>query len=240
MTSSQHDVFCIIPARGGSKGLPGKNVKPLAGKPLIAYSIEAALRSGVCDEVVVSTDSEEIAAAARAAGAWVPFMRPAELSTDSALTEPTLTHALTAVESEYGYRYSIVVFLQPTDIFRSPGWIRQAVEALRANPELESAFSANESKKNFWSRDPATGNWQRIFPEMASYMSRQSPTRRLVYREDTGLACATRAELIRAGRRTGDRVELIVNSDFRTGIDIHTPFDHWLAEQVIEKWGLPD
>jgi CMP-N-acetylneuraminic acid synthetase len=240
MSDRKHDVLCIIPARGGSKGLPGKNVKPLAGKPLIAYSIEAAAKSGVCDDIVVSTDDEAIAAAARAAGAWVPFMRPPELSTDSALTEPVLTHAVTAIEKEYGWRYGIVVFLQPTDIFRSPSWIRRAVEALRADPALESAFSVNETKKNFWVRGAESGQWERVLPEMASYMSRQSPKRRLLYREDTGLACATRAELIRAGRRTGDRVELIINDDFRSGIDIHTPFDHWLAEQVIAKWGLPD
>jgi CMP-N,N'-diacetyllegionaminic acid synthase len=240
MTDQRHDVLCIIPARGGSKGLPGKNVKKLAGKPLIAYSIEAAAKSSVCDDVVVSTDSEDIAAAARAAGAWVPFLRPPELSTDAALTEPVLTHALTEIEKDFGYRYSIVVFLQATDVFRSPSWIRRAVEALRNDPALESAFSANETKKNFWVRNADGGQWERVLPEMASYMSRQSPKRRLLYREDTGLACATRAELIRAGRRIGDRVELIVNDDFRTGIDIHTPFDHWLAEQVIEKWGIPE
>src|SRR5690606_28754238 len=115
MSDKAHDVLCIIPARGGSKGLPGKNIKPLAGKPLIAYSIEAAAKSGVCDDIVVSTDAEDIAQAARAAGAWVPFLRPPELSTDSALTEPVLTHAIETIEREHGWRYSIVVFLQPTD-----------------------------------------------------------------------------------------------------------------------------
>ena len=235
-----HDVICIIPARGGSKGLPGKNIKPVAGKPLIGYSIEAAKNSGVCDDIVITTDSEEIAAVAREFGALVPFLRPPELSTDSALTEPTLTHALVTTEQHLGCKYSIVVFLQPTDIFRSPSWIRGAVEALRADPKLESAFSANETKKNFWVRDEKDESWVRVLPEMGSYMSRQSPKRRLLYREDTGLACASRADLLRAGRRIGDRVELIVNDDFRTGIDIHTPFDHWLAEQVIQEWGLPE
>src|SRR5690606_16932759 len=153
--------------------------------------------------------AEDIAEAARAAGAWVPFLRPPELSTDSALTEPVLTHAIETIEREHGWRYSIVVFLQPTDIFRSPSWIRRAVEALRADPTLESAFSANETKKNFWVRDLDSGAWRRVLPEMASYMSRQNPKRRLLYREDTGLACATRAELIRAGR---DRKSTRLNS----------------------------
>ncbi len=233
-------VLCIIPARGGSKGLPGKNIKPLAGKPLIAYSIEAALKSGVCDDVVVTTDDEAIAQVARAHGALTPFLRPAEIAGDTALTEPTLQHALEASEAALGHTYGIFVFLQPTDIFRSPSWIKQAVEALHADPELESAFSANETKKNFWQRTLDGEGWERVMPEMATYMSRQRPHRRLLYREDTGLACATRTRLLRAGRRIGDRVELIVNDDFRTGIDIHTAFDLWLAEQVVLKWGLPE
>ena len=77
-------------------------------------------------------------------------------------------------------------------------------------------------------------------PEMVKYMSRQNPHRRLLYREDTGLACATRTHFLRRGRRIGDKVELIINDDFRTGIDIHNAFDLWLAEQVIKKWGLPE
>lgn len=233
-------VIAIILARGGSKGLPGKNIKPVAGKPLIAYSIEACRKSGMCDDIVVSTDAEDIAEVAREYGAWVPFMRPPELATDEARNEHVLIHVLEDLERLYGITYDIVVYQQPTDLFRSPSWIRRAVELLRDRPELESAFSAHETSKNYWTHDPETGNWVRVFPEMAQYMSRQNPKRRLLYREDTGVACATRAEIVRAGRRIGDRVELLVNDDFRTGIDIHTEFDRWLAEQVIAEWGLPE
>lgn len=234
------ETLAIILARGGSKGLPGKNIKPVAGKPLIGYSIEACQKSGVCTDVLVSTDDAEIAEVARGFGAWVPFMRPAELATDEARNEAVLKHVLDELDAAHGITYDIVVYQQPTDLFRSPAWIREAVETLRARPEIESAFSANLTPKNYWMKNQETGDWERVLPEMAHYMSRQNPKRRLLYREDTGVACASRAEIVRGGRRIGDKVELIVNEDFRTGIDIHDEFDHWLAEQVILKWGLPE
>jgi CMP-N,N'-diacetyllegionaminic acid synthase len=238
--SNCRGVIAIILARGGSKGLPGKNIKPVAGKPLIAYSIEACLNSGVCDDVIVSTDAEDIAEVARAYGAWVPFMRPAALATNDARNEAVLVHVLEELERQFDRIYDIVVYQQPTDLFRSPSWIRKAVTLLRDNPELDSAFSAHETSKNFWVRDTDSDQWVRVLPEMAHYMSRQNPKRRLLYREDTGVACATRAEIVRAGRRIGDKVELIINDDVRTGIDIHDEMDHWLAEQMMLRWGLPE
>ncbi|WP_225369103.1 acylneuraminate cytidylyltransferase family protein [Serratia marcescens] len=86
--------LAIIPARGGSKGIPKKNIKEIAGKPLIAWSIEQALNSSSIDRVIVSTDCEDIAAVAREYGAEVPFMRPAHLANDTAATEPALLHTL--------------------------------------------------------------------------------------------------------------------------------------------------
>lgn len=240
LTSGKRGVVAIILARGGSKGLPGKNIMPVAGKPLLAYSIEACKASGVVDDVIVSTDADDIAAVAREYGALVPFMRPAELATDEARNEKVLVHVLEDMEKQFGITYDIVVYLQPTDLFRSPGWIRQAVETLLARPEIESCFSAHLTPKNFWMKDLDTGEWVRVLPEMREYMTRQNPKRRLLYREDTGVASATRAHIVREGRRIGDKVELIVNEDMRTGIDIHDSFDHWLAEQVILRWGLPE
>jgi len=235
------NVLCIIPARGGSKGLPGKNTALVAGKPLIAYSIEAAIASGVCTDVVVTTDDEKIASVAKEYGASVPFMRPPELATDRALTEPTLKHALEATEEAFSKKYDIFVFLQPTDIFRSPNWIRQAVELLQNDQNLDSAFCAHISKKNYWlPTQDGDRKWQRVMPEMATYMSRQNPHRRLLYREDTGIVCATRTCWLRKNRRVGDNVELIQVEDFRIGIDIHDAVDLWLAEQVMLKWGMPE
>jgi len=223
--------IAIIPARGGSKGLKDKNVLVLNGKPLIAHSVHDAIESGVCDRVLVTTDSERIRDAAEAAGAWCPFLRDGTLAEDRTPTEPVLTDALARAEAIDG-PFDIVVFLQPTDIFRSPSWITSAVNTLKARPELESVFAAAKTHKNFWIRDEH-GQPRRVFDWMAVYGPRQ--TRTPLYREDTGLACATRAELVRKGRRTGDIVEIIETDDFATGIDIHNAFDMWLAEQVLKQ-----
>lgn len=122
-------IVAIIPARGGSKGLPGKNVIPLCGKPLIAYTIDAARQSATVDAVVVSTDDEAIASAARRAGAEVPFLRPAHLATDTAHTPPVILHALEFLEQR-GDRYDVVVTLQPTSPLRCAEHIDRAVQLL--------------------------------------------------------------------------------------------------------------
>lgn len=131
MAEGASRLLAVIPARGGSKRLPRKNVLPLGGRPLIAWSIEAALDSGVFDDVLVSTDDEEIAAAARAAGAQVPWLRPAGLSGDTATTAAVLQHALAWYERERGAAEAVVL-LQPTSPFRRPGSVREAVAAFRA------------------------------------------------------------------------------------------------------------
>ena len=112
-------VLGIIPARGGSKGIPGKNMRLLGGKPLLAYSIEAARASGVIDRLILSTDSEEIAALGREFGAEIPFMRPAELAADDTPMQAVLEHALAGLD-EQGWRAEIVVLLQPTAPLRRP------------------------------------------------------------------------------------------------------------------------
>jgi CMP-N-acetylneuraminic acid synthetase len=228
-------VVAIIPARGGSKGLPGKNIGALAGKPLIAYSVEAARNCPLIDRTIVSTDSEDIRAAALAAGAEVPFLRPADLATDTATTEAVLQHAVEWLDRETPNAVDIVVFLQPTDIFRRQIWLEQVVRALLDDPDLDSAFVGFTTYKNYWRRDGDTC----VPLSHRGYGPRQQKSR--VIREDTGLACATRAALIRHGRRIGDRVTIIENDDFCTSIDIHDAFDHWLAEAVIQRgWRRPN
>jgi CMP-N,N'-diacetyllegionaminic acid synthase len=230
MTTDKPNVVAVIAARGGSKGLPGKNIRPLAGKPLIAYSVEAAKASPYVDRVIVTTDSPEIAEVARKFGAEVPFMRPAELAQDLTPTEPVLAHAVEWLEREEGYRVDIVVFLQPTDIFRKRTMIDETVKRLLDDPTLESAFVAYKTHKNFWRKKD--GQWVRMAPDLA-YGPRQK--KEPVFREDTGLACATRASLIKAGKRLGDRVDIIENDDDASSIDIHTEFDFWLADRVLSE-----
>ena len=119
-------VLGLIPARGGSKGVPGKNVRHLAGRPLIAYAIEAARSSGIIDRVVVSTDAEDIAEVARSLDADVPFMRPPDLASDRAPMLAVVQHALSTLQQS-GWKTDIVLLLQPTSPLRQP---RHLIEAM--------------------------------------------------------------------------------------------------------------
>ncbi len=225
---SRPHVAAIIPARGGSKGLPGKNLRPLVGKPLIAYSIEAAKGCGQVDRVVVSTDDPQIAATAKRWGAEAPFLRPAELAQDLTPTEPVLLHAIDWLQTQERYQTDIVLFLQPTDLFRKRWMIDGVIQALLDDSTLDTAFVAYPTHKNFWR---TTGHGYVRLAADLTHGPRQ--TREPLYREDTGLACATRASVIRHGQRIGDRVVILPNTDEASFIDIHTEFDFWLAEQVL-------
>ncbi len=118
----------LITARGGSKGVPGKNIKLLAGKPLIVWTIEVALASGRLDRLILSTDSHEIADIASKAGCEVPFMRPDELATDAATSVDVISHALETISSDH----DIVVLLQPTSPMRAPEDIVNCLDVLSA------------------------------------------------------------------------------------------------------------
>jgi len=231
MSISIDDVICIIPARGGSKGLPGKNILLLDGEPLICRPIRQAIKSGVIGTVLVTTDDNEIARISESAGAIVPFIRPPELSQDLTSTEDTLKHALLEYEREIEKKFEIAVFLTATDIFRKVQWIKDAVLMLKENPKLESVFSGHATHKNYWNQQD-DGSWKRLKPWMATYTSRQ--IKKPIIREDTGIACASRAWLWREGRRIGDVVDVIVNDDDFTSIDIHQMRDLMLAEKAIE------
>lgn len=129
--SGKPTILALILARGGSKRLPRKNVLPLAGKPLIAYSIDAAKASGVVDRIVVSTDDPEIAEVSKAYGAEIPFLRPAELSGDTATSEDAIRHAIEWLKNEEGYSPDYLLLLQPTIPFRMGEDIRDAFVLLR-------------------------------------------------------------------------------------------------------------
>lgn len=126
---TKHEVLAIIPARGGSKGIPRKNIVDLCGKPLIAYSIEVALKSEMITRVVVSTDDEEIADVARSYGAEVPFLRPIELAGDHACVGETVRHVLTDMSAD-GYKPDAVIQLFPTHLFRNPRLLNELTSKL--------------------------------------------------------------------------------------------------------------
>src|SRR6185436_18271922 len=125
-------VLGVVTARGGSKGIPGKNLKPLAGKPLIAYTIEAALQSGVLDRLILSTDELPIADCALAIGCEVPFMRPAELARDDSVHLDVMKHAVEWMRDRASYRPDLVMILQPTSPLRTAADIRNAVSLIES------------------------------------------------------------------------------------------------------------
>ena len=136
-------ILALIPARGGSKGVPDKNIRSLGGRPLIAWTIEAARQTAVIDRVIASTDCPRIAAAARDHGCEVPFLRPAELATDSACTADAVRHALRTL----GEEYDLLVLLQPTSPLRTPDDIAACIRLCvdRDAPSVVSLSTARES-----------------------------------------------------------------------------------------------
>ena len=135
MTASETPVaVAFVPARAGSERVPQKNVRPLAGHPLLAYAIETALQSGVFGRVVVSTDSEDIAAIARWYGAEVPFLRPPEYATAISPDIEWLTFTLESLDESY----DLFAIVRATNPFRGPGAVRRGLEQLLATPEADS------------------------------------------------------------------------------------------------------
>ncbi|KIL97766.1 N-Acetylneuraminate cytidylyltransferase [Paramagnetospirillum magnetotacticum MS-1] len=138
-------VLALITARGGSKGLPGKNVRPLAGRPLVAWSVAQARASALVDRVVISSDDPEIVQAATAAGCEAPFIRPAELASDTASSVEVAVHALEAIDGAY----DILVLLQPTSPLRHTADIDACLRQLVDN-RAPSCVSVCEAAKSPW------------------------------------------------------------------------------------------
>ena len=221
-------ILCVIPARGGSKGVPRKNLLDVAGKPLIVWTIEQALAVPGLD-VLVSTDDIEIADVARQAGARVPWLRPAELAQDTTPTEPVVRHAIHEVTSERN-RPDAVMLLQATSPVRHAGTLARAV--------LEFSKTGVDSLVGVVSQAPFI--WQATEPPTAAYDVTARPRRQdltpttMRYRE-TGSVYLTRTEIYdRLDNRIGGRVGLFV-MDEDEGVDIDTPFDVALAERFMQS-----
>jgi len=143
MIEKNRNILALIPARGGSKGIPRKNVRIIAGKPLIAYSVGHALHSHRIGRVIVSTDDAEIAAAARAAGAEAPFMRPAEFAQDLSPDLDVFRHALNWLREKENYVPQLVVHLRPTGPVRRIELIDEAVDKMLAMPAADALRSVS-------------------------------------------------------------------------------------------------
>lgn len=131
------EILALIPARGGSKGIPRKNIRSFAGYPLIAWSIAAAKQSSLATRIIASTDDEEIASVAREWGAEVPFLRPSELAQDNTTDLPVFEHALKWLEENEGYKPEIVVQLRPTSPLRPKGMVDDAIRILLEHADAD-------------------------------------------------------------------------------------------------------
>lgn len=174
-------ILAVIPARGGSKGLPGKNVRPLAGVPLIGHAIAAGAAIPAVTRTIVTTDDEGIAQVARDLGGDVPFLRPAELAQDDTPMGPVVQHALAAVEAADGTVYDGVLLLDPTSPCRDPRRIGEAATLFDQRPDLDGVVAVSAPWFDpMWVGVEQTpeGTMRRLFPEAAGVTRRQDNRRR--------------------------------------------------------------
>ena len=168
--------LCVITARGGSKGLPGKNLAKIGGKTLVARAVEHAVGSGRCTRVICSTDSEAIAEEALRAGADVPFLRPAGLATDAASSADVMIHAVQFVEGDAGRKVDDAVLLQPTTPLRTAEDVRRTVDLyLHSDPPADSATSVCEVTESHpaWLRTIRDGVAVPYFDDVGDEPTRQ-------------------------------------------------------------------
>ncbi len=219
-------ILCVIPARGGSKGVPRKNLLDVAGKPLIVWTIEQALVVPGLD-VLVSTDDDEIAAVARTAGARVPWLRPAELAQDTTPTEPVVRHAIEQVTGERG-RPDAVMLLQATSPVRHDGTLARALAEF-TDTDVDSMVAVVEQPPFIWQAgQPPTAAY-----DVAARPRRQDLTDATRRFRETGSLYVTRTEIYEQhDNRLGGRIGLFVMAEDE-GIDIDTELDVALAERLL-------
>jgi len=232
--------LAIIPARGGSKSVPRKNIRPLAGHPLLAYSVAAGLQATSISRTIVSTDDEEIAEIARSYGAEVPFLRPAALAQDDTTDYPVFKHALDWLAKNESYTPDIVVQLRPTSPLRPPDCVDRAVNILIDDPKADSVRGVIPSGQNpykMWRIDE-DGRMQPLlsdgFEEPYNMPRQQLPA---TYWQ-TGHVDAIRRKTIEAGSMTGSTILPLI-LDPRYAVDIDTDRDHERAEWIIRQGDLP-
>ena len=236
------DILALIPARGGSKGIPHKNIREFAGYPLIAWSIAAGLQSKSVSRVIVSTDSENIASIAREYGAEVPFMRPSELAQDRTLDLPVFKHALKWLEDIEGYKPDYVVQLRPTSPIRPTDMIDSAVKTLVENRDADSVRGVVIAGQNPYKMWKFNGYDKPMNPLLAVEGTREpynAPRQTLPQTYwQTGHIDAIRATTItQKNSLTGDVVYPLV-IDPRYTVDIDTLPDWEKYESLVYQGGL--
>lgn len=221
-------------ARGGSKGIPRKNLQMLGGRPLIAYSIETALASGLFDRVIVSTDSEEIAEVAKQFGAETPFLRPAVLATDTVAEWLSWQHALHETQKRYGLP-DIFVSLPATSPLRNTKDVKSCVERLQNNPNTDIVITVKNAERspyfNMVKQSPQ--GYARLVIE---------PKRKVIRRQDapavfdvTTVAYAARAAFVLRADGIWDGNVGMVEIPPERALDIDTHFDFYIAECIQRR-----
>lgn len=232
--ASNPSVLVVIPARGGSKGLPRKNLQELMGRSLVSRAILTALSLTEEKHVVVTTDSQEIADEARKFGALIPFLRESTLAGDFATTEETLQDCILRCEDIYRCKYDFAVYFSPSEGFLARDTVETGIKFLKDNSNYESYFSGRFTVKNYWT-ESENSEFTRILESMREYTSRQ--IKKPIWREDTGRGLVSQASLWRKGRRIGERNFIEKTQDPRADLDIHSALDLRVAEIVLRELG---
>lgn len=219
--------IAIIPARGGSKGIPRKNVKELNGKPLIGYIIETALCVDEIDRVIVSTEDPEIAAVAKGFGAEVPFVRPNELADDSTPTLPVLQHVVNYLEEKENYTPDVIVLLYATSPLLKKERVLEAVKLLNEG-NFDSVISVVEDRGHYWIEN--NGNYERLYPKVIKNRQFTKP----LYRENGAIYALRRALLMEENVLVGGEVGFLIMSDHES-VDIDEPLDFEIAEILVQQ-----
>jgi len=229
-------VLGIIPARSGSKRLPGKNLRVLGRMSLLGHAVASAREASTLDRFIVSTASVEIADEARRHGAEVPFLRPPELATDDAAMVPVLQHALRWLEVSEGLRPDLVVTLQPTSPFRSGADIDRAVKKL-LETDADSAQTVTEACYHPFFMSTLDGDRAiPLFPD-----GHRLPRRRdapPAYQPSGAVYVTRHHVLMKLGRITGEDNRAVV-MEFEASVNIDTEWDFKLAELILREGRAP-
>lgn len=230
-------VLALIPARGGSKNPPDKNILPFRGKPLIVHSIEYALSSACVDRVIVSTDSLRIAEISREAGADVPFMRPAEIAGDFSTDLEVFQHALRWLDEQEGHRPELIAQLRPTSPLRPPWLIQKGVEQIRAHPDADSLRTivpAPDTPYKMWRLDSDYLEPLLTHPTYAEPYNMPRQKLPPVYWQNAYLDIMRWGTVMEKGSMTGDRIlGLVMSAD--EDVDIDSQQDLERAERIASE-----
>lgn len=235
------EILAVIPARGGSKGIPRKNIKPLLDKPLIAWTIEEAKKSKYLTRVIVSTDNPEIAETAKKYGAEVPFLRPAEISGDLSTDVEFLTHTLDFLKEKEGYEPEIVLRLPPTSPLRRAEHIDQGIEMLLQNTEADASRPVTEAPKHPYKMWKVSENGKWLVPFLpkgfTGFDEPHNLPRQLfpkVYIH-TGAMDVIRTRTIRELKSTSGKKLAYFLMPPEDSVNIDHPLDWELAELLLKK-----